>query len=213
MRKSITAVVLFALLLVFCIAPVQASSDSMPPSPGVLIESGDVEIVIKPDAIGITSAEIDEIVASHPEAGRITILDHHEAAPAITPYSFTNISKTVTDTNVLLKRSFVISVARGQTVTLSKTWTDSVSASVTGMLTSGQLGLTSSIQASYSVSNTFTGPEAPYNSRDYYVRFYGRTGTWRAYFIYDINPARQEWVDGTFVEPTHYSSYCVDKKV
>lgn len=203
MHKRTVAVVMTILLLAFCISPVQATCDPLPQSP---------EVIIEPDAVGITSAEISEIIASHPEAGRITIHEHYEAPPSITPRSFTNISKTVTDTGVALKRSFVISVARGQTVTLSRTWTDSVSASVTGMLTSGQLGLNASVQASYSISSTFTGPDAPYNSRDYYVRFYGNKGTWKAYFIYDINPARQEWVNGTFIEPTHYSSYSVDKK-
>ena len=204
MRKSIIAVVLSAFLLVFSISPVRASSSYSPQSP---------EVIIEPNAIGITSAEVDEIVASHPEAGRITIHEHYESLPTITPRSYSNISKTVTDTNVLLKRSFVISVARGQTVTLSEEWSDTVNVSVTGDLTSAQLGLNASIKATYAVSNVFTGPDAPYNSRDYYVRFYGRKGTWKAYFVYDINPARQEWVYGTFTEPTHYSSYSVDKQV
>ena len=50
-------------------------------------------------------------------------------------------------------------------------------------------------------------------SRSYYIKWYGNTGTWKAYFIYDINPTRQYWVNGTFREVTRYVMYSVDERV
>lgn len=197
-------------LLLCTFIPVQAAT--LPSSDDISAP----EITIMPEAADISADELLGIIHDHPNAGKIVVyavMDH--SAPDVSPSSFTNISYTVSKRDTYLGRDFVISVAKGQTGQFSKETSFTLSSSTTGDLSPAQIGINTSCTAKYSSNYTFSGPpeSSSYNSRSYYIKWYGNTGTWKAYFIYDINPTRQYWVNGTFREVTRYVMYSVDERV
>lgn len=106
------------------------------------------------------------------------------------------------------KISFITSVAKGATITLSTTWTDSLAASVVGKLTVFDLDLKFSVSKTYHTTFTFNGPpeNSQYNSRIYKEKFYHNIGTWTAIehsgFSGSAGMMTRE-VSGKYTEPTH----------
>ena len=75
-----------------------------------------------------------------------------------------------------------VAVARGQTQTLSSSWSSTLSCEISGDISSASLGITKSITKSYSKSDTFSGPpeNSYYNCREFRVKFYENRGTYTA---------------------------------
>lgn len=105
---------------------------------------------------------------------------------------------------------FVISVAKGQTTTLSKEFSQTLTAAVSGSPYSITAELQASVTASYSVTHEFSGPpeSSRYNSREYRVRFYAQT----------YNYSQDHYMSGMYIgtrtgtvdKPTRWAAYSID---
>ena len=105
---------------------------------------------------------------------------------------------------------FVISVAKGQTTTLSKEFSKTLTAAVSGSPYSITAELQASVTASYSVTYEFSEPpeSSPFNSREYRVRFYAQT----------YNYSQDHYMSGLYIgtrtgtvdKPTRWASYSID---
>lgn len=181
-------------------------------------------IILDNKNLNVPSDIILDIIKENPDAGNIIIYDYYDSANEsntnITPSSLWRIKdlkKTVKQSNVVGKDSFVISVAKGQTSTLSSTWSASLSASATGELNVAKLNLTAKVEKTYSSSYKFNGPpeSSTYNSREYRVKFYQNKGTYTAVYSSGIPGSGGAWhpVSGNYTEPTKYAAYSIDKKI
>ena len=105
---------------------------------------------------------------------------------------------------------FVISVARGQTTTLSTEFSQTLTAGISGSPYSITAELQASVTASYSVTLEFSGPpeSSRYNSREYRVRFYAQT----------YNYSQDHYMSGMYMgtrtgtvdKPTRWAAYSID---
>lgn len=182
---------------------------------------------------------IQEIIDSNPDAGAITIYE----IGYFEPYE-ENVGKSndleqshnyilyppiyldlVTDkrnlyTGVVLSDTFQFSVAKGQSVTLTKTYSVTLSSSISGIpFESAKIGISGSVTGSYTRSTTFTGPNSSdgnYNSREFRTKIFGDSGMWSQ----KANVWKFDGVSykncgdvsesGTWVQPTHYANYSID---
>lgn len=107
---------------------------------------------------------------------------------------------------------FVISVAKGQTTTLSTEFSKTLTAGISGSPYSITAELEASVTASYTVSHEFSGPpeSSTYNSREYRVRFYAQT----------YNFSQDHYMSGMYMgtrtgtvdKPTRWAAYSIDSK-
>ncbi|MMZ64278.1 hypothetical protein D1872_265910 [compost metagenome] len=173
---------------------------------------------------------------SNPDAGLITIYEYSEvqnvedrtrqinnSPSALLPityvYKYTN-SKSVTEADALSKDEFKFSVARGEEVTLSQTYTGSLKGSISGSpFDKGAIGAEVTITAQYTKGTKYSGPSesSSYNTREFRMKFYEERGTWKQ-IKEAISTINQEVIatetkTGTYKKPTRYLSYSVDKKV
>lgn len=185
---------------------------------------------IESGAVVIPASAVNDILRDHPDASAVTKTGWHSGEPSsdrsgISPRrsyrDFTDVKITTTENGATLGTYFLISVAKGATATLSTEFTKTISTSVklsVGESTtpsSGDLGISSTVTAKVTTSKTFNGPSesSQYNSRAYYVRFYGDRGTWSATAVWSLNPTRRPKVSGTWSKPTHYAEYSVDSTI
>ena len=139
-----------------------------------------------------------------------------DAAPAIQPRLVMGVQiteKKITKSSYVIKDAFVISVAKGSKVTLSQTWSESVSASVTHAEARTALKLNGTITKTYTKTQSFTGPpeSSSYNSREYRVKFYVEDGTYKGYYITDMG--RGPSISGSFRNPLKYAEYSINKRI
>lgn len=107
---------------------------------------------------------------------------------------------------------FVISVAKGQTTTLSTAFSQTLTAGISGSPYSITAELKASVTASYTVTHQFSGPpeSSQYNSREYRVRFYAQT----------YNFSQDHYMSGVYIgtrtgtvdKPTRWAAYSIDSK-
>lgn len=195
-------------------------------------------VIVDAPAQNIPDSVIADIVAAHPDAESIHIYaygqtDHSATANnAVAPqglftYSYSNITKHCAQHHGRFRTDFIISVARGSETTLSTEYSTTVGVGVSGsvtsgtdssapMPTSGTLGLNTScsVTCKISTSRTFRGPsdDSEYNSRSFYVAYYGDIGGWSCTATRSI-PASTVQMSGRYVEPTEYAEYSVDNKI
>lgn len=120
------------------------------------------------------------------------------------------------------KDDFVISVARGQTKTLSSKYSASIGGSYEASVGGSAYGLAAnlknnlnwSIACEISKTVSFSGPDngSCYNSREYRVRYYERRGTY-TYKATGCQSGHTSVMTGTFKEPLRYLEYSIDHKV
>lgn len=178
-------------------------------------------VEIDPEADDIPQDVVSDIVNSNPDAGHITITDWGTApapdpsAPMPLSVQYINIKKTTLEINSVAKDVFVVSVARGETLSLETSLSASLSPSVTGGPSAANLSLKSTIKVTYSVGKTFTGPSesSQYNSREFRIKFYKNSGTYTATAVYSNNGANRQPVSGNWSEPSIYASYSIDRKI
>lgn len=115
---------------------------------------------------------------------------------------------------------FIISVAKGQTITrttefsekcsltLTTSFDTSLGIDVIGLTASLGSQTTSEISVTVTTSEYFSGPpeSSQYNSREYRVKFYHRYRDFRI-------TVNGEYEFGHFWEPMHYSRYSIDKLI
>lgn len=99
---------------------------------------------------------------------------------------FKVVSKTTTRSNVTVSDKFIISVAKGQTIKLSKKKTFSHKGSISGKAKAKDLGLELTMTKEYSTEGSWSGPpeESQYNSGEYRIKFFEDQGT--LYWIPDF---------------------------
>ena len=106
---------------------------------------------------------------------------------------------------------FVISVARGEEKTLSKRFSATVKSSISGSYYSLNSQLSSSLKATFEITQKWKGPDSPYNSTEYRVKFYAQK------YNYEQDRCLDGYVSGTkkgtVIKPTRYLSYSIDRKV
>ncbi len=169
-------------------------------------------VTVNPGVPHIPQEKIEALAKDYPDT-HITIINYQKSVPNITPniWWFDLTEKKTTQTDVLAKNKFVISVARGATKTLSKTWSGSISPSCSFKAAFSTLELGATITRSYSKSETFSGPPegSPYNTREYRVKFYEDRGTFKGYYVSDAG--NQQKKSGTWKSPSYYFEYSVDR--
>lgn len=126
---------------------------------------------------------------------------------------FKVVSKTTTRSNVTVSDKFIISVAKGQTIKLSKKKTFSYKGSISGKAKAKDLGLELTMTKEYSTEGSWSGPpeESQYNSGEYRIKFFEDQGTYTGYQTFDGIP----WSDlesGTWTEPSRYALYSRDSR-
>lgn len=125
-------------------------------------------------------------------------------------------SKQVQYSNRVGKDAFIISVARGQTVTLGASFSTSLGAQVSGSVGIFELGLNRSVDFGLSASTAFSGPSAAqaqsYNSREFRIKIYERGGTYSGRWYWSTNPRQTiSYASGSWSEPTGYVQYSIDR--
>lgn len=176
-------------------------------------------IVVIEEAADIPEEVVRELIERNLDAGQITIMGYGEVpteVPAIQPRmvrGYSDVVKTYSQKDVYAKDVFVTSAARGQTMTLSTGWSNTLNASITGGIDTASLGITASITVSYSVQHQFTGTSenSQYNCREYRVEFRENRGTYTAK-AHDDMPGFiiKVPISGSFTEPCRYLFYSRD---
>lgn len=177
------------------------------------------EVVIEEGALDMPQEYIDQIVRENPNS-LVTISDYVKADPQISSQISPQFvlatvitKKTITKSKYVSANYFVISVAKGATVTLGVEWSKSLSASATHSAAKEPLKLNGTITKTYSASTKFAGPpeNSSYNSRSYRVKFYAEDGTYEGYHIHDTGQKID--ISGSFRNPIEYAAYSVDSKI
>ena len=117
---------------------------------------------------------------------------------------------------------FVISVAKGQTQKLTKTWTQSMTTSASvnvgaaygGVSGSVTGGISNTITCSYSAEIVWSsdGMKSGFNSREFRVRFFENRGTWHQEAT-GWPSGHTSYARGTFKKPIKYLEYSIDHTV
>ncbi len=184
-------------------------------------------VTIMPEASDVPSSVILDIQTENADAEAITVTGWHAnvqvdcSAVYSQNYGWTyqDVIVTTTGTSQALSTHFVTSVAKGASDPLATEFVKTVSSSVeltAGNATvpsSNDLGIAASVTATISVPQTLNGPpeSSACNSRQFYVRFYGDTGTWSARAVWQLNPANRPIISGTWSIPTSWAEYSVDR--
>lgn len=191
----------------------------------------DVTIIIEDQSVEVTDQAIDDILGDYPDAECITIYEVGYSTEGNTPSPMVwdpplfhsdkyETDKTVTVSEREVSDKFVISAARGETVKLTSSWSSTLSASISGSyFDRTNLGITSSITASYTTEYSFAGPpeSSSSNSREYRVKFYQIDGTYiQRHYVYYWPSGDLYGIEshgGSYTEPTKYYKYSVDRKI
>lgn len=113
----------------------------------------------------------------------------------------------------VIKTEFVISVAKGQTITLAEEYQGGLSLEIKTGTPFVEALIGGGITCTYKKTQQFTGPPegSQYNSRSYYVRYLGQENEWvqrRYYYGLLMGVA-----SGTAIIPTEYQAYSIDRIV
>lgn len=214
-KKKIMCILSCFLIATILSIQVYASESTQPSERTYYSDENNTEVIIEAGAYNMPKEDIDEIVRENPNT-RIIISNYVEAEPMIQPRLVMGVEiteKKITKSSYVDKDSFVISVAKGSKITLSETWSESLSASVTHAQAKKSLKLNGTITKTYTKTQSFSGPpeSSAYNSREYRVKFYAEMGTYKGYYITDMG--RGSSVSGSFKNPLRYAEYSIDKKV
>lgn len=206
---------LSCLMLVSMAMPVTAAETSRSSGRTYYSEEYNTEVIIEAPASNMPQDYIEQIAKENPNT-QVIISNFVEATPAIQPRLFMGVQiteKKITKSSYVIKDAFVISVAKGSKVTLSQTWSESVSASVTHAEARTALKLNGTITKTYTKTQSFTGPpeSSSYNSREYRVKFYVEDGKYKGYYITDMG--RGPSISGTFRNPLKYAEYSINKRI
>ncbi len=109
---------------------------------------------------------------------------------------------------------FVISVAKGQTTTLSSKFSKTLSVNFGVDVPYVKADIGNSVTSEYSITHKFEGPSSSnsyYNSREYRVQFYAKTVNWKQEKISSGKVI--ETRTGVANVPTKYLCYSIDRRV
>lgn len=194
----------------------------------------DVEVHVN-NNIDIPDDIIYDIINENPNAGAINIIEYGiikevtetsrtqliEIVPLFLHYlcGSTTTTLNVTIADRFVKDEFKFSVAKGEEVTLGKTYTGTLKGCISGSpFKSGDIGASIEIKADYKRGTTYKGPfeSSPCNSRQFRMRFYEEVGNYTqtrmSYLVFEGTTVDQELQTrtGTYNKPTRYVSYSID---
>jgi hypothetical protein len=109
---------------------------------------------------------------------------------------------------------FVISVAKGQTTTLTNTFTKTLNVGITVGEPYASANIGASVTATHTITQQFVGPpeSSSYNTREFRVQFYARTANWTQ-IKYDFWGDYEGTRTGTASIPTRWASYSIDRNI
>ncbi|WP_411677338.1 hypothetical protein [Caproicibacter sp.] len=134
---------------------------------------------------------INDLINSNPDADCITIYGISESEDTTPPkinvngwdeYLDIKTTKQVTKRNVIAKDICQFTVAKGETLTLSRTYSESYTSYYSGdIFDSAKLGIGKTVTGTYYESHSYKGPgeSSRYNSREFRTRFYENVGTYK----------------------------------
>lgn len=198
------------------------------------------KVVISPKAESIPDYIVRQIIKENPDAGEINIYDYGDIAEGnkdiyskedtiISPqtsymvlYENVKTTKTVTNANHLAKDEFKFSVAKGEEVTLSFTYSGELKGKISGStFKKKDIGAEITIKGEYKKGTKYVGPpeKSIYNTREFRMKFYEQEGTYKqtadknTYWSGKIESTEKVSKSGTYTKPTKFASYSVDKKL
>ncbi|MCB6900223.1 hypothetical protein LI036_08835 [bacterium 210917-DFI.7.65] len=139
----------------------------------------------------------------------------------ITPWNKVPIYRHVTtktkDKGEYIKKDeFITSVARGQTITIGKTFTLSLSTTISGSYyDKAELGFKNAVSLTIQKTETYTGPAADEggNSKEYRVRFYAQNWKWKQERYLMPQNQLEGTKTGTAVEATRFARYSINRTI
>lgn len=236
MKKNVAAILAVAIMM-------SLSVNTFAASPNVIVET---------KARGIPQEVIDQIIQSNPAANEITIYDYQEfddeipnsndkslsdmaeeasSQPStrnVAPKPYIKYDKPKTTLNITArrvsaKRVFQFSVAKGETVTLTRSFSASYKGSISGsVFNKADIGAEVTMKGSMDKTTTYVGPpeDSPYNSREFGIEFFEERGTYvQTRDVYRISQLgqktylRTDKVNGTYKKPVAFASYSVNNKI
>ena len=220
MKKIFVLVISLMMLLSLSVSAFAASPESIE-IPIAIDEETTVTVVIPNELVKqFDFFEIEELVKSNElnNGDVITILevgDILDPVPDAQPlwgYTYRTIKTAGPEWEA--QNYFVISVAKGQTTTLSTKFSKTLKTTITSGKAFVTADIGGSITAEYSVTHQFNGPPetSPYNSREYRVQFYAKT----VWFTQEkINSSNQvvDTTSGVADVPTRYAQYSIDRMI
>ena len=180
------------------------------------------DVTIEEGASGIPQSVVDDIV-SDADGEHVTIHEWGvvEAAepriiigPIVTT-GFRVTSKVKTEHQAIGKDEFIISVARGMSISLTSSKTYKLDCSISGTPSSAELGITASISHTYTINVVWNGPgeNSPYNTRSYRIRFFEDRGTYEGYHTFMDGILWDQKETGVWEEPVSYALYSIDSYI
>lgn len=171
-----------------------------------------------PNALSYTIYEVSDVKNSGSSPStNITLAPKAWNPPLGSTHKY-ETTKTVTVASRAVKDDFVISVAKGQTVTLKNEYSGTLKGSISGnYFNKANLGINLSVTCKYSVTYKFTGPTSSNaNSREYRVKYFREDGNYvQKDYCYESNGnlygVRSH--GGTYQEAVKYMSYSKDYKL
>lgn len=137
-------------------------------------------------------------------------------------YENIKITKTITNSNYLAKDEFKFSVAKGEEVTLSVTYTGELKGKISGTTyNKSAIGAEITIKDEYKKGTKYVGsPEtSTYNTREFRMKFYEEVGNYKqaadknTYWSGKLESTEKVSSSGTYTKPTKFASYSIDKKL
>lgn len=243
MNKRILAVALT--VMCFFSVSVNVNSDSISTDYSISNSEGRiVKVTLEDKNLNVTKEELQELVNANLDADEFVIYDVGEAVedkeilekgtleninkndaeilawnpPLFSTYKY-ETDKNITVKERAVKDEFIISAAKGETVTRSTTYVGKLTGSITGQyFKKSELGIKASVSYTVSTEKKYKGPSenSKYNAREYRVKYYRQDGefTQREYCyrpngsLYGIRHRK-----GSFKEPTKYISYSKDYNI
>lgn len=197
--------ILLSILLMLCLIPAALAD-----GPNVFVEEG---------AEGVPQEVIDQLAADYPGANIIHILHWTPPADGNIPAAPDDPNAVVLTECATLEDVALLSCAKGGTKTSLEDVPLQLEAQVItkdGMttLTAQSLGIDGSVSILIPEGTVFTGPEeaSPNNSREYRVRWYGRTGEYHTLLVLNSDPAGKD-VTATWTQPIGIIVYAVNRLV
>lgn len=225
MKKTLSIL----LLIMVCIVSIPAFADTSKDSEPTVILSGS-GVYVPPEVIA-------QLLRENPDAESIVVTAWHAkalppqvdtrsmATSGVDYWVYESYTKNTAQTNAILKDLHVITCATGVQKTLSSTFTETFSSSVTlsssfgdediPVASASQLGIEGSVTVEISQTAVFTGPPADktnVNSREYRVQWYGNIGSWSG-VVRNITTNETKNVYGNWTEYVGATEYYIDRYI
>ena len=228
MKRLFSLLTLLALLLTSALAdPIVTASEEAKVMPEEVIQqlasdyptADAITIVTWMDA-DLSEQMTEMIAADYPANVSVAATGWQTSFTARSSYQtiyYLNAARETTEDFIVLEDILLTTRAKGSHGPLDEAFDHTVASSLSQCsdgappLSFAELGMTEFLRAYIPAGEVFAGPaeNSPCNSREYRIRWFGRTGTWNALYVPesgDYIPAFGEWT-----EVTGYVIYAIDR--